>query len=138
MADSYDEAPQFQPFLDFYRRQKDGSPYEDWSAALVGYGGEIPRGDLQAFRWLAGKLLHIGPRPAVELRHWQDGAEPRWKWLQADRIVPSDEDERPKQRKAYERFLSGRDVLGSLNLIHMWIEAEYFMIRLYKDAGEYS
>jgi hypothetical protein len=134
-ADSYPKPPQSRPFLDLYQREKDGKPYDDWAAAMAGYhGGAAVRGDLQAFRWLAGKLLHVGPRPVVELRHLQIGGQPRWKWIEADRIVPRKQD-RDRDRADYERHLQGRDVLGSLTWIDTWIEAQFFVIRLYKEAG---
>ena len=119
-------------FADAYReRQGNGEPYKDWSVAF--FKGNVIREELQATRWLAGKLLHFGPRPAVELRQWRAGVEPRWKWRSADAImpdVPRQDDERRGQRDAYERYLAGRDVVGSLNYVGEMIEAEYFFYRL--------
>lgn len=66
-------------FMDEQReeRQRTGSAYRDWTIALLVEGTALPRQELAGLRWLAGKMLHFGPLPATELRHWRAGEEPR-------------------------------------------------------------
>ncbi len=90
------------------RRNHTGEAHSDWTLALVPKGQYLQRGELHGLRWLAGKLLHYGPLPVAELRHWRIGAEPRWKWRAADAVVPpTEKEQRPKQRDSYESYLCG-------------------------------
>ena len=118
-------------------RERNGKPYEDWTFALLAKGAYLNRNELQGLRWLAGKLLHFGPLPAAELRHWRAGAGPRWKWRAADELFPSTlEEQRPNQRAAYEKHLRGQDIVGTVSLITTLIEAEYLFYRLLRDSDE--
>jgi hypothetical protein len=114
-----------------------GQPYTYWTHALLSKGVWLPRSELKAFRWLAGKLLHHGPLSVVELRHWRVGQKPRWVWRAADAIFPpSLKEEREEQRNAYTDFLAGRDVAGSLNLTTALIEMEFLFFRLLRESHE--
>jgi hypothetical protein len=118
-------------------RARTREPYADWTFALVAKGSYLQRGDLRGLRWLAGKLLHYGPLPAAEMRHWRAGAEPRWKWRAADAIFPPSEGEKqPSQRAAYEKHLRGRDVVGTVLMTDPLIETEYLFYRLLRDSDE--
>jgi hypothetical protein len=117
-------------------RCSDGS-YTYWTDALLSKGVWLPRRDMQAFRWLAGKLLHHGPLSAVELHHWRVGEKPRWKWRHADSIfTPSLGEERPKQRQAYSEKLAGRDVAGTIEFARVLIEMEHLFYRLLRESEE--
>jgi hypothetical protein len=108
------------------RRTQTGEPYDDWTIALLSRGVFLPRRDLMAWRWLAGKLLHHGPLSAVERLPWRRGAEPRWKWRSADAIFPPAlHEQRVTQRAAYNDSLAGRDVMGSTNFFHPLREMEF-------------
>lgn len=117
-------------------RHSDGS-YQYWTDALLSRGVWLPRRDMQAFRWLAGKLLHHGPLSAVELHHWRSGEKPRWKWRPADAIFPPPlHEERPKQRQAYSERLAGRDVAGTIELARVLVETEHLFFRLLRESEE--
>lgn len=131
------EAPPRELIEEITARERDGNPYEDWTFALLAKGAYLSRNELQGLRWLAGKLLHFGPLPAAELRHWRAGAGPRWKWRAADELFPSTlGEQRPSQRAAYEKHLRGRDIVGTVSLITTLIEAEYLFYRLLRDSDE--
>jgi len=119
------------------RRAETGDPYEDWTIALLSKGVFLSRGQLMAWRWLAGKLLHHGPLSAVERLPWRPGAEPRWKWRSANAIFPPTlEEERPRQRAAYDSCLAGKDVLGTANFFHPLRETEFLFSQLLRgDAS---
>lgn len=117
-------------------RQDTGKAYSDWTLALVAKGKYLSRDELQGFRWLAGKLLHLGPLPMAEMRHWRAGEEPRWKWRPADQIAPPNKERHPDQRAAYERCVSGRDIVGTVSMIDALIEAEYLFYQLLRDSNE--
>lgn len=118
-------------------RARAGEPYADWTFALVAKEAYLQRGELRALRWLAGKLLHYGPLPAAELRHWRAGAEPRWKWRAAEAIFPlSDGEKRPSQRAVYEKHLRGRDIVGTVLMADALVETEYLFYRLLRDSDE--
>ena len=90
---------------------------------------------MRGLRWLAGVLLHRRPLPTVEMKHWRQGEQPRWKWRATDDIVPPElrggERKRQKEdREAYEQLLQGRDVLGSLNLFQVLVEVEFLFMSL--------
>jgi hypothetical protein len=55
------------------QRRRTGEPYSDWTQLLIGKGLFVPRAKLKGLRWVAGKLLHFGPLPTIELRHWRRG-----------------------------------------------------------------
>lgn len=116
----------------YAQRVDDREPYRDWATAAIGHGADTSKEDLDAFRWLAGKLLHLAPRPVVELAQWRPGVEPRWKWRGAEAILPKAQDKERHwpNRAAYERRLAGRDVVGSLNLTMTLIEAQHMFVRL--------
>ena len=117
-------------------RGSDGS-YRYWTDALLSKGVWLPRRDMQAFRWLAGKLLHHGPLSAVELHHWRVGEKPRWKWRPADAIFPPSLGERrPNQRQAYNKRLAGRDVAGTIELATVLIETEHLFFRLLRESEQ--
>lgn len=83
------------------------SGYEDWTVALLVKATALHRGELQGMRWLAGKMLHFGPLPAAELRHWRADAEPRWKWRPSENVYPTTRSERKSEdRSAYDSYLS--------------------------------
>jgi hypothetical protein len=103
------------------RRTQTGKPYEDWTIALLSKGVFLPRRDLMAWRWFAGKLLHHGPLSAVERLPWRQGAEPRWKWRSADAIFPPALREiRPAHRAAFSDSLA-----GSTSFFHPLHEMEF-------------
>lgn len=119
----------------FAVRQRARQPYPDWTLVLVGRGVYIARAELQGLRWLASKLLHFGPLPAMELRHWRAGEPPRWKWRRADDIFPRlMKEQQESQRADYDEHLAGRDVIGSLNLATVLIETEHLFFRLLREA----
>jgi len=113
-------------------RQKDGRPYADWSIALLANPmGWMRREELTGFRWLAGKMLHFGPLSVVELRQWRAGAQPRWKWRHADRILPPRVlEQRKSQRKIYNRVVAGRDVIGSFQANELAFSVERLFMPL--------
>jgi hypothetical protein len=116
----------------YAQRLDDGQPYQDWATAAIGRGADTSQEEFDAFRWLAGKLLHLAPRPVVELAQWRPGAEPRWKWRGAEAISRKAQEKRRhwRNRGAYERHLAGRDVVGSLDLAMTLIEAEHMLVSL--------
>jgi hypothetical protein len=131
------EPPPRELVAEIEARERNGSPYEDWTFALLAKGAYFSRNELNGLRWLAGKLLHFGPLPAAELRHWRAGAGPRWKWRAADELFFSNlKEQRPIQRAAYEKHLRGRDIVGTVSLITTLIEAEYLFYRLLRDSDE--
>jgi hypothetical protein len=122
----------------FAERQLRGSPYTDWTLLLLDRGLALSPGDLRGLRWLAGKMLHLGPVPAVELTQLRPGVQPRWTWRRAEEIFPNaDEDLRLGQRRHYEANLAGRSMLSKFKLTLMLIEAELLfcgLIRKSEDA----
>lgn len=134
-VDQHLDRPQVIPGLISTEREergRTGKPYQDWAIALLSRGVLVEREELQAFRWVAGKLLHHGPLSAIELQQWRGGEPPRWKWRTADAMFPPtlNEKQTQAQRSAYDKRLAGRDVIGTLNLITMLIEAEYLFLPL--------
>lgn len=112
-------------------RRSTGKPYEDWSHVVI--PSDVVREELQGLRWLAGKLLHLGPRPAVHLVQWRAGQKPRWQWRKSEEIVPDvllERDERQEQREHYDRDLAGVDVVGSLEFMSTLVHAERTFLRL--------
>jgi hypothetical protein len=131
------EPPPGELVAEITARERNGKPYEDWTFALLAKGAYLSRDELQGLRWLAGKLLHFGPLPAAELRHWRAGAGPRWKWRAADELFPSTlKEQRPNQRAAYEKHLRGQDIVGTVSFITTLIEAEFLFYRLLRDSDE--
>jgi hypothetical protein len=119
------------------QRSHTGEPHSGWTLALVPTGQYLQRGELHGLRWLAGKLLHYGPLPVAELRHWRMGAEPRWKWRAADAILPpTKKEQRPTQRDSYERYLCGRDIVGTVLMADVLIEIEHLFGRLLRESDE--
>ncbi len=104
------------------QRKLDGKPYRDWADGMIGSGVGSVREELDAFRWLAGKMLHLGPRLVVERRQYMEGAEPRWKWRDDRDVFPPGEtqDRNPAHRVAYRRHLAGRDMAGVFSRFHEW------------------
>ncbi len=116
-------------------RRRTGAPYDDWTIPLLSRGVYLPRGELRGLRWLAGILLHRGPLSTVEMKHWRQGEQPRWRWRAADDVVPpgmrkGERKHDEEDRKAYERLIQGRDVLGSLNLFHVVVEVKFLFTSL--------
>jgi hypothetical protein len=131
------EPPPGELVAEITARERNGNPYKDWTFALLAKGAYLSRDELQGLRWLAGKLLHFGPLPAAELRHWRAGAGPRWKWRAADELFPLTlEEQRPTQRAAYEKHLRGQDIVGTVSFITTLIEAEFLFYRLLRDSDE--
>src|ERR1700743_2683090 len=64
-------------------RRRSGDPYEEWTLLLRDAGFALWSGALGVLRWLAGKMLHYGPLPVVELRQANQGSQPRWSWRPA-------------------------------------------------------
>jgi hypothetical protein len=94
--------------------------------ALLLRSAGMSREDLRGMCWLAGKLLHFGPLPAVELKQWREGQPPRWKWRPSREIFPVTRGERRSHdRLAYDRYLAGRDLIGTFNLFHALLAAEF-------------
>lgn len=118
------------------RRDK-GRPYHDWTVALLAGGTPMPRRDLDALRWLAGKMLHHGPLPAVHLEQREPGYAPYWVWRAPDEICPPTEKEsRPDQRAAYMQ-LAGRPLGQSLHTGQMAMKAEIqFLGMLARDREQ--
>jgi hypothetical protein len=120
----------------FEERKKNHRPYAEWTLVLLDLGLALSPEQFRALRWLAGKMLHFGPLPAIELRQSRAGAEPQWTWRRAEDIFPegSEETKRPGQRKVYEEHLAGRTVLGTFNLTMMLIEMEHAFFALIRNA----
>jgi hypothetical protein len=117
------------------RRKSDG--YDDWTIGLLIRSAGLSREELRGARWLAGKMLHFGPLPATELRNWRAGESPRWKWRQAADIFPETRGERRSEdRVAYDRYLAGRDLIGSFNLFNALLAAECLAHDLTGTADE--
>jgi hypothetical protein len=77
-------------------------------------------------RWLAGKLLHFDPLPAVELKQWREGEAPWWKWRPSKETFPAKRAERKSHdRSAYDRYLAGRDLISTFNLFDALQSAEF-------------
>lgn len=113
-------------FVAWAKTQRGETGYSDWTLGLLVRNAGLPREDLQGMRWLAGKLLHFGPLPAVELRHWREGEPPRWKWRPSKDIFPPSRAERGSDgRLAYDRYLAGRDLIGTFNLFQALLSAEF-------------
>ncbi len=118
-------------------RETNGEPYADWTLVLIAKGLLLERRQLRGLRWLAGKMLHFGPLPVAELRHWRAGAEPKWVWRPAHEIVPPTEpEERSSQRAAYEKHLRGRTITSTLSPTIILIETELLFYRLLRDSDE--
>jgi hypothetical protein len=104
-------------FVSWARSRRDAAGYDDWTIGLLIRGIGVPRDELLGIRWLAGKLLHFGPLPAVELKQWRAGEPPRWKWRPAADIFSTTRGERRSDgRSAYDDALAGRDLIGTFNL----------------------
>jgi hypothetical protein len=120
------ERPGWDPkFVAWAKAQRDETAYSDWTLGLLVRSAGLPREDLRGMRWLAGKLLHFGPLPAVELKQWREGEPPRWKWRLSKEIFPARRAERGSHdRSAYDRYLAGRDLIGTFNLFDALLSAE--------------
>jgi hypothetical protein len=113
-------------FVTWARTQRDESGYSDWTLGLLVKSAGLSREDLRGIRWLTGKLLHFGPLPAVELKQWREGEPPRWKWRPSKEIYPARRAERRSHdRLAYDRYLAGRDLIGTFNLFSALVAAEF-------------
>jgi len=121
------ERPAWDPkFVAWAKTQRRESGYADWTLGLLIRSAGLPREDLRGMRWLAGKLLHFGPLPAVELKQWREGEPPRWKWRPSKEIFPVKRGERRSHdRLAYDRCLADRDVIGRFNLFHALLATEF-------------
>jgi hypothetical protein len=121
------ERPGWDPkFVAWAKAQRDKTGYSDWTLGLLVRSAGLSREDLRGIRWLAGKLLHFGPLPAVELKQWREGEPPRWKWRSSKDIFPAKRGERRSHdRLAYDRYLAGRDLIGTFNLFDALLSAEF-------------
>jgi hypothetical protein len=120
-------------------RRKTGEPYLEWTLLLLDRGLALSPGDFQGLRWLAGKMLHYGPLPAVELRQIYEGAPPRWTWRSADEIYPDvTRDRRPGQRRLYEAHIAAESMLSKFGLTMMLIEMEHLFFGLIRKTEELS
>jgi hypothetical protein len=126
------ERPGWDPnFVAWARSTRSDRGYSDWTIGLIVRRAGIPRDELQAMRWLAGKMLHFGPLPAVELKQWRQGEEPRWKWRKSADIFPTTRGERGSDdRQAYDEHLAGRDLIGTFNLFDALYSAEFLVWEL--------
>lgn len=112
-------------FVAWAKAQRGRGAYSDWTLGLLVQSEALSREDLRGMRWLAGKLLHFGPLPAVELKQWREGESPRWKWRPSSDVFPTTRGERRSHdRSAYDRCLAGRDLIGTLNLFDALFAAE--------------
>ena len=121
------EGPGWDPsFVAWAKSRRNSDGYDDWTIALLIRSAGLSREELRGVRWLAGKMLHFGPLPATELRQRRAGESPRWKWRKAGDIFPSTRGERRSEdRLAYDRYLAGRDVIGTFNLFNALLAAEF-------------
>lgn len=118
-------------FVAWAKSQRTNSGYRDWTIGLVVMSSGVSREELRGVRWLAGKMLHFGPLPAVELKQWRPGAEPRWKWRASPEIYPRSRarsERKSEDRQAYDRYLAGRDLVGTFNLFDA-LHATEFLAR---------
>jgi hypothetical protein len=121
------ERPAWDPkFVAWAKTQRRETGYTDWTLGLLLKRAGLSREDLRGMRWLAGRLLHFGPLPAVELGQWREGEAPRWKWRPSKEIFPATRGERRHHgRLAYDRYLAGRDLIGTFNLFNALQAAEF-------------
>lgn len=121
----------------FAERQLRGSPYTEWTLLLLDRGLALSPEDLRGLRWVAGKMLHFGPVPAVGLTQFRPGVQPRWTWRRAEEIFPdASEDRQRGQRRLYEANLAGRSMLSKFKLTMMLIETELLFCGLIRKTGE--
>ena len=117
-------------------RRRSGLPYEEWTLLLIDRGLALSPADLQGLRWLAGKMLHYGPLPVVELRQMRPGSPPRCKWHPAEEIFPLVSKERNRRQRAfYEAHLAGRTMLSKFKLTFMLIEMELLFLGLIRRSS---
>jgi hypothetical protein len=120
----------------FAGRERTGAPYVEWTLLLIDRGLAFSPADLQGLRWVAGKMLHYGPLPVLELRQRNQGGPPHWTWRQAQVIFPPASRERSaRQRGFYEDHLAGRTMLSSFNLTFMLIEMELLFFGLIRKSS---
>jgi hypothetical protein len=113
-------------FVAWAKAQRNETGYSDWTLGLLVRSAGLPREDLRGMRWLAGKLLHFGPLPAAEMKQWREGEAPRWKWRPSREIFPASRGERKSHdRLAYDRYLAGRDLIGTFNFFNALLAAEF-------------
>jgi hypothetical protein len=119
------------------KRRLNRSPYEEWTLLLIDRGLALSPGDLEGLRWLAGKMLHYGPLPVVELRQRIQGSPPHWTWRPATEIFPPVARERNARRRGlYEAHLAGRTMLSSFKLTFMLIEMEHLFFGLIRRSSQ--
>jgi hypothetical protein len=117
-------------------RWRSGDPYREWTLLLMDRGLALSPGDLGGLRWLAGKMLHYGPLPVVELRQPIQGSQPRWHWRPASEIFPPMPRERGRRQKGlYEAHLAGRTMLSKFKLTMMLIEMELLFFGLIRKSA---
>ncbi len=98
-------------FSAYLRRLDDGEPYRHWGEVML--GGMFQQRFFRAVSWVRGQLVHAATAAPMDLRQFRPGAEPRWKWRESEAFArgrAADAD-----RRAYDRELAGRDVLGLLS-----------------------
>lgn len=121
------EGPGWDPkFVVWAKAERNENGYSDWTLGLLVRSAGLPREDLRGMRWLAGKLLHFGPLPAVQLKQWREGEAPRWKWRPSKEIFPAKRSERESHdRLAYDRYLAGHDLIGTFNFFDALLATEF-------------
>lgn len=113
-------------FVAWAESERGDAGYDDWTLGLLVRSTGLPREDLRGMRWLAGKLLHFGPLPAVQLEQWREGVSPRWKWRASKEIFPAKRGERKSHdRLAYDRYLAGHDLVGTFNFFDALLATEF-------------
>ncbi|HEY3492024.1 MAG TPA: hypothetical protein VGK43_03670, partial [Solirubrobacterales bacterium] len=118
-------------------RGRSGEPYADWPLLLLDRALAVSPEQLQGLRWLAGKMLHFGPLPAVGLQQARAGSRPHWTWLAASEIFPDvAKDRRRDQRRAYEATLSGKPMMQTFRLTMMLIEMEHLFFGMVRRSIE--
>ena len=114
-------------FVRWAKTERGQTGYSDWTLGLLVRSAGLPREELRAMRWLAGKLLHFGPLPAAELKQWREGEPPRWKWRLSKEIFPAKGrgERQSHDRLAYDRYLAGRDLIGTFNFFDALVATEF-------------
>ena len=113
-------------FAGYVRRLKDHQPYEHWGELLL--AGVFQGSFFEAVAWVRGQLIHAATSAPLDLRQYQAGVEPRWKWRESDLFARG----RPNDvgRRLYDRVLAGRDVLGLLgHLSQVFSHAQRELVR---------
>lgn len=115
----------------YFARQTDGKPYTHWTGHLL--TGALQEGFFQGLRWVRGQMTYFGATSPMELWAYRDGAEPRWKWKDAEAI--SWEKGNKRERALYDWFIAGHDVTGYFShLLDVFWEAKWSLFKLMRRA----